>query len=334
MLVTGLVGLAAGQAAAQIDAQGRGQLQRISNGIEVQPLRMAPAVRGPNGFQKVGDWVPYGDAAGRACDDLAQVYDCYEPTGICEDGYFSYGPDYCNMFVTNDMTVAPGTDLDGGLRRIDFAWLWTCSGFGTETCVVGVFTQNSEPCDADSFDYSGWLLDFGTLSCNPGGYYFTNVDLGTSGTWPVPDGGTGSYVLYFAQEVTTSGTLVMATCAQTMLWATGEDRGDPQAPGTQGPLQLDDAYPADGVHGTDECIDYTIAECVVELGVAAAFWQERCAGDCAYADFNSDGSTNTQDFTVFFNEWVPRNESADCNLDGSVNTQDVTCFLNLWNACR
>ncbi len=53
--------------------------------------------------------------------------------------------------------------------------------------------------------------------------------------------------------------------------------------------------------------------------------------DCP-ADFNGDGSVNSQDVIAFLNAWTAGDESADMNGDGSVNTQDVTLFLNLWNA--
>jgi len=53
--------------------------------------------------------------------------------------------------------------------------------------------------------------------------------------------------------------------------------------------------------------------------------------DC-YADFNGDGSVNSQDVLAFLNAWVIGDGSADANGDGTVNTQDVLVFLNLWNA--
>lgn len=337
IVVTGLVGLAAGAAVGQTggraDAQGRGELQRLANGIDIAPVRIAPAVRGPDGVQQAGDWVPYGDSSRRACDDLALRFDCIEQTGQCADGYLFFGTSYCNMFVTNDMVVDERTDMEAGFRRLDFAWYWSCAGFGTETCLVAVFTQDSEPCDDDSFDYGGWLLDFGPLSCNPGGYYFASVDLSTAGTWAVPDAGEGSYAIVFAREQTDSGGLVLATCAQPMLWATGEDRGDQFAPGTQGPNQLDDDNPVDGTHGPLECYSYAIEECPFELGAAAGFWQESCA-DCGYADFNNDGLVNISDIVAFFDAWAAGDALADCNRDQSVNTLDVLCFLNTWNACR
>ncbi|MBK7403352.1 MAG: S8 family serine peptidase [Phycisphaerales bacterium] len=50
------------------------------------------------------------------------------------------------------------------------------------------------------------------------------------------------------------------------------------------------------------------------------------------ADFNGDGSVNTQDVLAFLNAWAAGQSSADINGDGNVNTQDVLAFLNLWNA--
>ncbi len=53
--------------------------------------------------------------------------------------------------------------------------------------------------------------------------------------------------------------------------------------------------------------------------------------DCI-ADFNNDGSVNTQDVLAFLNAWNAGDSSADINGDGDINTQDVLAFLNLWNA--
>ena len=49
------------------------------------------------------------------------------------------------------------------------------------------------------------------------------------------------------------------------------------------------------------------------------------------ADFNHDGTVNTQDVLAFLNAWNAGDGSADINGDGSVNTQDVLAYLNLWN---
>jgi hypothetical protein len=53
-------------------------------------------------------------------------------------------------------------------------------------------------------------------------------------------------------------------------------------------------------------------------------------GSCI-ADFNGDGSVNTQDVLAFLNAWSARDPSADVNGDGVVDTLDVLAFLNAWN---
>ena len=56
-----------------------------------------------------------------------------------------------------------------------------------------------------------------------------------------------------------------------------------------------------------------------------------CDSGCV-ADFNGDGTVNTQDVLAFLNAWTAGDSSADINGDGTVNTQDVLAFLNLWTA--
>lgn len=55
---------------------------------------------------------------------------------------------------------------------------------------------------------------------------------------------------------------------------------------------------------------------------------------CAYADYNNDGSVNTQDFITYLNDWSNQIAMADCDGDGNINTADFICFLNLWANCR
>ena len=53
------------------------------------------------------------------------------------------------------------------------------------------------------------------------------------------------------------------------------------------------------------------------------------------ADFNRDGTVNTQDVLAYLNAWAVRDPRADINGDGTVNTLDFIQFLNLWTAgCR
>lgn len=53
------------------------------------------------------------------------------------------------------------------------------------------------------------------------------------------------------------------------------------------------------------------------------------AGGCV-ADFDQNGTVDTQDVLAFLNAWTAGDGSADINQDGSVNTLDVTAFLNAW----
>jgi subtilisin family serine protease len=59
---------------------------------------------------------------------------------------------------------------------------------------------------------------------------------------------------------------------------------------------------------------------------------EAAAAGACRADWNGDGSVNTQDVIGFLNGWTASDPDADMNGDGSVNTQDVIAFLNLWTA--
>lgn len=64
----------------------------------------------------------------------------------------------------------------------------------------------------------------------------------------------------------------------------------------------------------------------VAAGVQAAL-----DGACV-ADWNGDGTVNTQDVLAFLNAWTAGDSTADINNDGTVNTQDVLAFLNAWTA--
>lgn len=53
------------------------------------------------------------------------------------------------------------------------------------------------------------------------------------------------------------------------------------------------------------------------------------AGGCV-ADFDENGTVDTQDVLAFLNAWTAGDGSADINQDGSINTLDVMAFLNAW----
>ncbi|QKK08882.1 MAG: hypothetical protein HND58_12425 [Planctomycetota bacterium] len=270
------------------------------------------------------------------------MFDCFgdndsdgymDDTGGCfttSTSRWFFGTSYCNMFVANDMTVTAEADQGAGLSRVDLAWMWSCNEI--ESCMIAVFTQDSVPCEPDSFDYSGWILDFGPLSCNPGAYYYANVTQ-SPGAWTIPTRGTGSYLLYFVQGVTSSGDLIPATCAQPMLWGT-EYGGDNQR-GTQATEQFDDVATIDRTHTTSECYTYSFGLCPDPLGAMVQFWGEDGTDRvCEYANYNDDSVIDSRDFLAFLNSWNALDGTADCNCDSTINSQDVLCFLNGWNVCR
>lgn len=320
-------------------AQGQKSPELLGNAVEATPVRIAPAVSNGSGFYLVGDWIDYDGGLGRS----SVVFDCYgdadsdgvpDGAGACGLGSsrWFFGTGYCTGLTTNDMTL----DWQVDLLRVDLAWYWSClapqGGGEVEDCEVLVLTQDSIPCEGDSFDYSGWLIDFGSLSCNSGAYYYANVDISGDGrAWPYPPSGVGSYIMAFL----TSDGATLATCAQPMLWGTGDARGDPNASGTQGPNQLDDDSPLDGFHSvTTECYTYSFGVCPDPLGAMAQFWGDlQCCG-CDYADCDANNGIDTRDFTCYLNRWAANEPSADCDSNGVVDTRDFTCFLDIWVTCR
>jgi hypothetical protein len=336
-------GLCAGFASMAIAGGDKPTPQLLENGTFVQPVKIAKC-RYENGqVVKTSEWMDYKGGARGSADE--RVFDCYgdadsdgfmDDTGGCglSSSRWYFGTGYCNGMATNDMVLDGSTNLPVGLGRADFGWYWTCGGSGAEECNIAIFTQESDPtaCAADSFDYSGWLISFGTLSCNTGFYYYTNVDISATGTWPAPTGGAGSYVYAFL----TSGGAALATCAQPMLWGDGVNDGGAVANprGSQETEQLDDDNLLDGTHSVPtECYTYSLGVCPNPLGAMLQFWGER-GNACAFADCDGNGVVDTRDFTCYLNRWVPKNPLADCDGNQIIDTRDFICFLNLWTACR
>jgi len=336
--VMGLAGLAGGQTE-------RPALQRLEIGTEVQPVRLAPAVMVNGSIERVGDWMPYAGPRGQHddCFDY-RVFDCYgdadanavpDDLGGCNMGStrWFFGSAYCSPFYSNDMTLAADAILSEGAWRADLAWQWTCADDDpTEQCVIAVFTQRSDPneCEPDTFDYPGWLFDFGELACRASGYSFARIDISSYGRWTLPPNGRGSYVVAF---LTDDGT-ALASCAQTMLWGTPDVGGTPGGVGTQGPGQLDDDGPPDWHHDPDlECYTYDFGTCPEPLGGMLQFWGERDADLWHRADFNRDDIVDSRDFVAFLNAWRTCAFGSDCTGNIRCTSQDVICYLDLWSAC-
>ncbi|MCC7387482.1 MAG: hypothetical protein IT431_01810 [Phycisphaerales bacterium] len=329
---------AIGGCVAACAAFGQDTPRLVEHAIGVTPTRIAPAVYAGHRAQRVGDWLEY--QPGHGWGD--PVFDCYGdwdrdgvPDGAdwCGLGAARWylGSGFCNLFVTNDMTLPFGTMSDDGLYRLDLAWYWTAWGPSTtEQCVIGVFTQDSMPCEPDSLDYAGWLIDFGTLAGCPAGYYHASLDLSGTGSWPIRWEASGSYVIAF---LTNDGE-EFASCAQPMLWGTGDATGDFVAPGTQGPNQFDEVYFSDGFHDEYECRDYALGVCPDPLGAMLRFWGTLCCAPCHIVNCNWDNSIDTTDFLCYLNLWAVSDPDADLNNDDIVNVRDFIWFLDVWAECR
>lgn len=313
----------------------------LETGTRVEPVRVAPAVLEDGRAVRIGEWRAYGAARGPhdTCRDY-RVFDCYgddnfdghpeggAACGIGEADRWFFGTGYCNGFYSNDMTVAPDTIIEEGVWRADLAWYWSCLTFPgeSEQCVIAVFLQSSDPtdCEDDSFDYPGWMFDLGELRCNTGSYYYELFDISSIGRWTLPPGGRGSYVVMF---LTDDGE-ELASCAQPMQW------GSTGGPGFQGPEQLDDDAPLDGMHDVPtECYTYSF-DCPDPLGGMAQFWGERLDPPGSRADFDGDGLADTRDVLAFLSAWRLCVGGADCDDDGRCTSMDVLCYLDLWTTCR
>jgi hypothetical protein len=312
----------------------------------VTPIRVARVGVGEGRAVFLTDWMEYAAPGCRSCD--TRIFDCFgdidsdgrpDDSGGCGmDGErWFFGTGYCGpLFYANDMTVVGDTDLDAGASRCDLAWYWTAGGGGTsERCIVGVFTQESVPCDPNTFDYEGWLVDFGLLPS--GGYYYADLAFGP-GAWTLPASGTGSYFVAFLRDVTTSGAWVLATCAQPMLWGTGDAGGAADMIGSQGPAQLEESELS---FSQSSCASYAFSSlCPSVLGGMAQFWGRRdqgCVG--VWPDCVDDDVVDQQDFLCYLTKWSDAFQTgtydpeADCRGDGVIDTQDFLCYLCRFAAC-
>jgi len=200
------VGLCAGAASIAVGQTAGENYYQADHAMKVEPLRVAKVGLDKGRMVFQSDWIDYKGGVNRATG--VRIFDCYgdedsdgNPDDVfCEMGGSRWfrGASACDMFTTGDMTVACDTILGDGATRVNFGLFWTAGGSGTsETCVVAIFTQEGVPCDdPDSFDYDGWLLDFGTLasSLDVGGYYTFEADIVSTGAWTLPVSGTGSYL--------------------------------------------------------------------------------------------------------------------------------------------
>lgn len=290
------------------------QPQLLDKGIQVSPIRVAGIDRNLN---LTTPWFDVANGGTAACPPTALAFDAFEPDGgipgFPTDGLYGedcglggsrwfFGPSYCNMFIVNDMTLAPGF-TGAASERPAWGWYWYGDGnsAGSEQCFVAVFTAEDfdDSCagPAATNYYSGILYDFGALGTNPGGYYFTDLQDGLCGSGlfhQMPTDDSGAYAVVLANAIGTGGTLYLATCGQMMLW--GTKGGNPSS---QGAIQWDDDNPIDGTHtAPDECYDYTFGLCPDPLGAMMCFYAEGGETDCLSLSVDSNFAGSPATFTV------------------------------------
>ncbi len=95
-----------------------------------------------------------------------------------------------------------------------------------------------------------------------------------------------------------------------------------------------DTYPENdgvGYNGTWSNYPYLPSGTILISDITRGFFIVSLDLACS-ADFNGDGTVNTQDVLAFLNAWSSGDSSADMDGNGEVNTLDVLYFLNLWGA--
>lgn len=246
------------------------ELRPVERGVAVTPLKVA-SVRIEGGQPIFGPWQEYR-APVAGCYG-AEHFDAFDPdqTGAPEDEdgcglggtRWFFGPSYCTGGAVNDLV----TSVAGAQStHTNFAWYWTCGQTRTERCIIVVVTGEdfSEDCEGFGKALPGVAYDFGELACNPGSYYYSNVDLTESGLFhTMPLDGAGWYQVQYFRGVSGEP----ATCAQPILWGTSVHR-----PGAQGPTQYNDDNPRDGIFQVpQECYAYAFGLCPDPLGAMHSF---------------------------------------------------------------
>jgi hypothetical protein len=306
-------GLAACSVAGLASAE-KPQIQSLDKAIEVQPIRMAAIDRTG---KLLTQWFYTDDVQNDTnCIDTL-VYDAYEPTGPddalptggteCNPNFgpttrWFFGASYCNTWTLNDIaSLADGWAGDQTSDHHMTAWQWYGDGnpAGTEQCYLVNFTYEDfdDTCNgpAAANGYDGIIYDFGPLTTNPGGYYYTNLTPCDSGlALTLPADGSGALDLHM-WNFFDGNNFTYATCGQAMLWG----MKDTATQGSQGPVQWDDDTDIDAngnctadVNGNClnlpdgslvapfECYDYAFGLCPDPLGAMMNLYGNVGPSDC------------------------------------------------------
>lgn len=273
-------------------------LETLAEGVKVDPLRVAKVKMNADGtVTMIGGWVDYkGGNPGQSDHGFvgSDLWDAFEhndagaPTEAgpidCTIGSsrWYFGTTYCNMFAVADMAPEGG---DNTAKYFNPGWYSGPCGGPDERQMIAIFGGDSFDRTCDGYTLgSGVIADFGALPCNPGHYWYSNIDLQSTNLGiPIFDGQDADYASYgyvIAQDFD-GQTLTLSTCAQPMLW--GADPADDRHAAMKNHwTQRDDDNPIDGQHSDDECYDYRFGVCpdpltaMVSFGVAADG-----GGDCS-----------------------------------------------------
>lgn len=308
-------GLAACSVAGLANAGGP-QPQRLDQGIEVTPIRMA----GINREGKLTTPWFYTEDVGidTNCKDEL-IFDSFEPGDPdggapvggeeCNPNFqpstrWYFGPTYCNTWSLNDIdTLADGAQTTPS-DHYEVGWFWGDGTTGSEQCYLATFTYEDVNIDCDpnapaaSNGYDGIVLDFGNLAYGTG-YYYSNITLCDNGLeLTVPSDGQGGYDLHMWNFFDGSN-FEYATCGQPMLWG----QKDTSLQGSSTPVQWDDDtdidengnctsdvggnclnLPDGNLQTPFECYDYAYGECPDPWGSMLCFYGDKGPGSCLTLD--------------------------------------------------
>jgi hypothetical protein len=276
------------------------ELQLQDNGIRVTPIWVAPAQM-VDGKVVLGEKIPYTAPVQTGyCPSFGSgsYYDGFEGTDlgvptdtVCGLGgsRWFFGTTYNNGAATNDMIPdGPG----GQAEQVNFGWYWgACpindNGDGTADCVVIVFTGTTwDDCAGFDGGYDGVAYGFGALTCDPGFYYYTNVDLTGSGLFHELADASWYQIIYQSNGG-------LADTAQPMLWGPDSTLGK-DLPGATDANEWDDDNPADGAYDPNtECYDYAFGICPDPLGAMIEFCGGSSGLDCSKINKYSVKCTRT-----------------------------------------
>ena len=358
-----------------------GELQTLTAGEQVVALKAARL--GPDGM--IGKWVDVGPGARGGEQHL--IFDCYEPdvdncTGsgfwypigglscgygepedctppTCSQRWY-YGPDFQNMYTTNDMVF---DSAYGGKEAKDIYvgldWYVTGTGSGENAALlIETYEEFDETCDVgdpgepgfentgDPGYIEGIIMNFGYVEYSAAGYnVFYGPDLPPDVRPQLPLDGAGSYNLwmltYVGDDPVWPDDYSIATSAQPMLGGTGdhewviEDTVNRGEGCTEHETMWRETSGLPDFHepGSADCWSGFLGVCPDPVGAMICFCI--AGGECD-GDVDGDGDTDHSDLGALLGAWGSQPgdpnwlPGADLNGNGVVDHSDLGILLADW----